>query len=142
MLRSIIWSSTPLERKAAGYSVKSFDETALTDLLHKIVRHTLAHHRRETIAFARRINAAMERLFVTAVWRNFVKKRSERKVCASTPAMYLGLSESRWNWKRVLSRRLFHDRIALPRDWQQLYCRDWTTPLLVSNARHRLLRAF
>ncbi len=112
------------------------------DLLHKIVRHTLAHHRRETIAFARRINAAMERLFVTAVWRNFVKKRTERKVCASTPAMVLGLTDSRWNWKRVLSRRLFYDRITLPGSWPQLYCREWTTPLLASNARHRLLRAF
>jgi len=33
------------------------------DLLHKILRHSLAHYRRETIAFTRRINAAMERLF-------------------------------------------------------------------------------
>jgi len=112
------------------------------DLLHKIFRHTLAHHRRETIAFARRINAAMERLFLTAVWRNFVKKRSERKGGAATPAMVLGLSEARWNWKRVLSRRLFYDRIALPVPWPDLYCRKWTTPLLASNARHRLLRAF
>jgi hypothetical protein len=112
------------------------------DLLHKILRHTLAHHRRETIAFARRINAGMERLFVTAVWRNFVKKRTERKVCASTPAMFLGITDARWNWKRVLSRRLFYDRIKLPGTWPQLYCRDWTTPLLASNARHRLIRAF
>ena len=112
------------------------------DLLHKILRHTLAHHRRETIAFARRINAAMERLFVTAVWRNFVKKRTERKVCTSTPAMLLGLTDARWNWKRVLSRRLFYERIKLPRNWPQLYCRSWITPLLAANARHRLLRAF
>jgi len=112
------------------------------DLLHKILRHTLAHHRRETIAFARRMNAAMERLFVTAIWRNFVKKRTERKVCNSTPAMFLGLTEERWNWKRVLSRRLFHARITLPGIWRELYCREWTTPLLASNAMHRLLRAF
>jgi hypothetical protein len=112
------------------------------DLLHKILRHTLAHHRRETIAFARRINAAMERLFVTAVWRNFVKKRTERKVCTSTPAMFLGLTDARWNWKRVLSRRLFYGRMKMPGNWSQLYCRDWTTPLLSSNAKHRLLRAF
>jgi len=112
------------------------------DLLHKILRHSLAHHRRETIAFARRINAALERLFLCAVWRNFVKKRSERKGRASTPAMYLGLTEERWNWKRVLSRRLFHDRIALPGEWPLLYRRGWTTPVLEANARHQLLRAF
>src|SRR5262249_34370258 len=43
------------------------------DLLHKIVRHSMAHNRRETIAFARRLNAMMEQFFVLAVWRNFVK---------------------------------------------------------------------
>ena len=31
------------------------------DLTHKLLRHTLSHHRRETIAFSRRLNAAMER---------------------------------------------------------------------------------
>jgi len=112
------------------------------DLLHKILRHTLAHHRRETIAFARRINAALERLFVTVVWRNFVKKSTERKVCAATPAMFLGLTDQRWSWKRVLSRRLFSTRTTLPGIWPQLYCREWTTPLFASNTRHRLLRAF
>jgi len=112
------------------------------DLLHKILRHSVAHHRRETIAFARRINAALERLFLTAVWRNFVKKRTERRVRASTPAMYLGLTEARWSWKRVLSRRLFYNRIELPGKWPLLYRREWTTPLLTSNATHQLLRAF
>ena len=112
------------------------------DLLHKILRHTLAHHRRETIAFARRLNAAMERLFLTAVWRNLVKKRSERRPDPTTPAMRVGLTDERWNWKRLLSRRLFFDRIELPEPWPLLYRRGWTTPLLASNARHNLRRAF
>ena len=113
------------------------------DLLHKILRHTLAHHRRETIAFSRRINAAMERLSLTAVWRNFVKKRSERRgSTAPTPAMVLGLTDVRWSWKRVLSQRLFYDRTELPSPWPLLYRREWTTPLLRSNARHDLVRAF
>lgn len=112
------------------------------DLLHKILRHTLAHHRRETIAFARRLNAAMERLFLTAIWRNFVKKRSERRPGAVTPAQALELTSTRWSWKRVLSRRLFYDRLELPAPWPTLYRREWTTPLLRSNATHRLKRAF
>ena len=37
------------------------------DLLHKMARHSLAHHRRETIAFGRRLNAVMERLFLMAI---------------------------------------------------------------------------
>jgi hypothetical protein len=112
------------------------------DLLHKILRHSVAHYRRETIAFNRRINAAMERLFLTAVWRNLVKKRTERRPDSSTPATRLGLTEERWNWKRVLSRRLFYDRIELPEPWPLLYRRGWTTPLLPANARHDLRRAF
>ena len=112
------------------------------DLLHMLLRHSLAAHRRETIAFARRLNAAMERLFLTAVWRNFVKRRSERQPRARTPAEHLGLAEERWSWKRVLARRLFFDRSELPEPWPMLYRREWTTPLLPDNAIHRLERAF
>ena len=107
------------------------------DLLHKILRHSLAHQRRETIAFSRRLNAAMERLCLTAIWRNFVKRRSERQPRSPTPATMLGLTDSPWSWKRVLSRRLFYDRTRLPEPWPILYRRGWDTPLLPSNARHR-----
>jgi transposase-like protein len=112
------------------------------DLLHKILRHSLAHQRRETIAFGRRLNAVLERLFVAAVWRNFVKRRSERRPQPRTPAMHLGLTEAPWSWKRLLSRRLFHDRLRLPEGWSWLYRRLWTTPVLPSNTRHNLARAF
>ncbi len=108
------------------------------DLLHKILRHTLAHHRRETIAFSRRLNAAMERLCLTAIWRNFVKRKSERRPRSPTPAQLLGLSDSRWGWRRVLSRRLFFDRSHLAEPWPLLYRRGWITPVLPSNAAHEL----
>jgi hypothetical protein len=45
------------------------------DLLHEIRRNSLAHQRRETIAFGRRLDAVMEQLFLTAMWRNFLKSR-------------------------------------------------------------------
>jgi len=112
------------------------------DLLHKILRHTLAHQRRETIAFGRRLNAVMERLFLAAVWRNFVKRRSERRPEPRTPAMHLALTDAPWSWKRVLSRRLFVRREKLPAPWPSLYRRDWITPILPSNARHDLARAY
>ena len=88
------------------------------------------------------LNAAMERMFVATVWRNLVKRRTERRPDDTTPAMMVGLTDRRWSWRRVLSRRLFYNRIQLPEPWPELYRRDWTTPLLPSNARHRLLRAF
>lgn len=112
------------------------------DLLHKILRHSLAHQRRETIAFGRRLNAVLERLFLAAVWRNFVKRRSERLTRSGTPAMRLGLAHDRWDWRRVLSRRIFPARTPTPPTWALLYRRLWTTPLYPRNSRHELIRAF
>jgi hypothetical protein len=112
------------------------------DLLHKILRHSLAHHRRETIAFGRRLNALMERLFLAAAWRNFIKRRSERRRHSPTPAMQLGLTDAPWDWRRLLSRRLFPARIPTPGTWSLLYRRLWTTPLFPRNSTHQLIRAF
>jgi len=112
------------------------------DLLHMLLRHSLAHHRRETIAFGRRINALMERLFLTVAWRNFVKLSSERRPEPVTPAMKRKLTETPWSWSRVLAIRLFPDRERVPDTWMQLYRREWTTPVLPTNTLHNLARAF
>jgi transposase-like protein len=107
------------------------------DLLHGLLRHSLAAHKRETIAFGRRLNAIAERLFLVAIWRNFVKGVSERKRDPTTPAMRLGLTDRPWTWERVLGRRLFPDREKVAGMWLELYRRDWTTPELPSNVLHR-----
>ena len=112
------------------------------DLLHKLWRHTQAHHRRETIAFGRRSNAVMERGFLFIVWRNFVKKISERTGEALTPAMRLGLVPRPLEWSQVFSRRLFPGRIRLPRGWMKVYRRGWITPAVGRNLPHALLQAF
>ncbi len=112
------------------------------DLLHALMRHSLAHHHRETIAFPRRANAAIERLFLMTAWRNFVKGRSERKPDRTTPAMVKGLTDAPWSWERLLARRLFPGRLPVPSSWMEIYRREWTTPALPSNARHALSRAF
>ena len=83
----------------------------------------------------------MERMFLMVVWRNFVKQRSERKPDTTTPAMRIGLTDSRWDWRRVLSKRLFVERENLPPVWLELYRRDWISPMLASNTRHRLVYA-
>ncbi len=113
-----------------------------SDLLHALVRHTMAHHRRETIAFGRRLNALVERLALMAVWRNFVKRRSERRPAPVTPAMQVGLATEVWDWRRVLSRRLFPARESLPPAMARLYRRDWTTPIYPRNTRHQLNHAY
>jgi hypothetical protein len=112
------------------------------DNLHGLLRHSLAAHKRETIAFGRRLNAIQERMFLTTIWRNFVKQRSERRPDGTTPAMRLGLTDRPWTWARVLGRRLFPARERVDSDLMRLYRRGWATPELGSNTHHRPKYAF
>ncbi len=112
------------------------------DLLHKLWRHTHAHHRRETIAFGRRSNAVLERAAALICWRNLIKGLSERKRDPTTPAMRLGLTDRPWSWRDVFARRLFPGRIAVPQSWMRIYRREWITPAVGRNTRHDLVHAF
>ena len=82
------------------------------DLLHKLLRHSQAHHRRETIAFGRKRSSVMGRAALFAVWRNMVKLVSERRPTRLTPAMRLGLTSRAWTWADVFAERLFKRRVA------------------------------
>jgi hypothetical protein len=108
------------------------------DLLHGLARHSMAAHRRETIAFGRRLNALVLRFYGFAVWRNFVKRRSERRGDDITPAMQLGLTDRRWSWRQLFAWRLFPKRSRLDTFEQMLYEQRWSTPALPANARHAL----
>lgn len=124
-------------------AAKARDEAMFpVDLLHGVLRHTLAAHRRETIAFGRRLNGIMERLHVAVVWRNLIKGVSERKGDRTTPAMKVGLADRGWTWKQLLSRRLFPHREGLKGTMLVLYRRDWLTPELPSNTLHRRVFAY
>ena len=112
------------------------------DLLSKLWRHTQAHHRRETIAFGRRSNATLERGFLFIVWRNFVKKVSERTGEAITPAMRLDLVPRPMDWSQVFSQRLFPGRLRLPPGWMKVYRRGWITPAVGRNLPHASVHAF
>jgi len=133
----------PNPRRGPKGSPRSADAVARdaalfpVDLLHGLLRHSLAAHRRETIAFGRRLNALVERLHLAAVWRNFVKGISERRGDPRTPAMLLGLTDRPWSWVRVLGRRLFPDRERLAGVGLEIYRRDWITAELGRNTRHR-----
>ena len=112
------------------------------DVLHGILRHTCSHHRRESIAFGRRTNAVTERAFLAIVWRNFVKKITERRRDRTTAAMEIGLVEEQWSWERVLARRLFPARLSLPCGWLKIYRREWITESIGANTLHRLKYAY
>ena len=117
-------------------------EMFAVDLLHSLIRHSQAHHRRETIAFGRRHNALIERGFLMMAWRNFIKRRTERGSDPTTPAMILGLTDRPWSWARLLSQRLFVKRIGLSESWMRVYRREIVTPQIGANTRHRLIHAF
>jgi len=112
------------------------------DLLHKLWRHSQAHHRRETIAFGRRANAVLERAALLVCWRNLVKGVSERKRDPTTPAMRQRLTHRPWGWRDVFARRLFPGRVAVPPSWMRIYRREWITPAVGRNALHDLQHAF
>jgi transposase-like protein len=112
------------------------------DLLHKLLRHSQAHHRRETIAFGRRSNAVLERMALMAVWRNFVKRASERQSDSETPAMRARVTVRPWSWSDVLARRRFPERVRLPEGWSKIYRRGWITPAVGRNCAHDLRHAY
>ncbi len=109
--------------------------------LDAFIRHSRADHRRETIAFARRRQAAAERFAVFVVWKNFVKKRWEKR-CLSTPAMLRGLVARRLTVADILETRLFPGRIGLPERWREYYWGLVETPVVGVNRRHELKYAF
>jgi transposase-like protein len=128
----------PRSRQALARNAAMFP----VDQLHRLLRHSDANHKRETIAFGRRANAILLRCFLFIVWRNFVKDRSERKPTGTTPAMKLGLTQELWNWSTVLSRRLFPGRLQVPQRWMKLYRQEMQTPAVGINQVHALRNAF
>ena len=105
-------SPEAIERDAAMFPV---------DQLHQLLRHTCADHKRETISFGRRVESILGRAHLIAVWKNFIKRRTERRPIPDTPAMWLGLTDRPWKWQRILSRRLFPARESLSEIALQLY---------------------
>jgi len=106
------------------------------DSLHQLIRHSNSEHKRETISFGRRLESILGRAYLTAVWKNFIKGRSERRPDRTTPAMWLGLTETRWRWERIFARRLFRERIRPSGAALKLYRKRWTRQLPELDRKH------
>ena len=106
------------------------------DQLHQLLRHTCADHKRETIAFGRRLESIVGRAHLIAVWKNFIKSRSERAPDRTTPAMRLGMTDTRWRWERILSRRLFPERERVSESARLIYRKLWTRSLPELDLKH------
>ncbi|PID81821.1 hypothetical protein CSB20_01050 [bacterium DOLZORAL124_64_63] len=112
------------------------------NLADRLLRHSVANHRRETIAFAKRRNAAAERIILFMVWRNYHKGVSEKDSRSPSPAMMLGLTDHRLSIEEMFGERLFPDDVDLPPRWRQYYRREVETVALPINRRHDLRFAF
>ncbi len=111
----------------------------LADLL---LRHGQANHRRETIAFSKRRQAALERVAVFTVWRNAIKSRRENAP-GETAAMAAGVLTRALEWSDVFLRRVFPRREVLPGRWWDYYWgRIRTAALGAHQRRHQLTYAF
>lgn len=111
------------------------------DLLDLLIRHSRADHKRETIAFAKRGQGALERLAVFLAWRNFMKKTSERRKDSPTPAQSIGARSSRLEVDELLARRLFPSRVPLPPELHDVYWRRVPTRMIPNGTTHRLKNA-
>lgn len=106
------------------------------------VRHCTSAHKRETVAFARRRQAAAERLAVFQVWRNFMKAASEADPRGPTPAMRAGVAGDWVSPDELFHRRLFPTHVALPDRQADYYWRRVPTRVLPNGRTHRLKYAF
>ena len=106
------------------------------------IRHSSSNHKRETIAFSKRRQAAAERLAVFQVWRNFVKAASERDPKGPSPAQRAGIAERRLGLADIFHRRLFPTLIELPERLRQYYWRLVPTRQIPAGRRHELRYAF
>lgn len=112
------------------------------DALHGFTRHSVKSQARESISFGRRVEGQLERLYLFAVFRNLVKRRSERQPVRTTPAMWLGLTSQIWTWERVFAKRLQPSRIEGGVPWPELYRREMRTPILAGLPPHALKLAY
>jgi hypothetical protein len=111
------------------------------DLLHTLSRTWLSDHQRQTIAFAKRGEAVLERLAVLAVVRNLIQRSSERRDDRVTPAMRLGLTDRPWRWDDVLAERRFPTRIRLGRSAAEVFGRRMRDPRGIRWPAHVRMRA-
>lgn len=108
------------------------------------LRKDLANHVRETVCFARNVNAAMERFWIYAVHHNLVKRYRERQPRRdqSTHASVAGISGDtvRRIRRHYFTRRVFFSRTpGLPASLVLLWRRQLETPLH-PNGLHSLAR--
>jgi len=111
------------------------------NLLDLMIRHSTAAHKRETIAWAKRRQASIEKLALFQVWYNYVKRRWEKGPKESS-AMLMGLAGKLLCVPDILSDRIFRHHVTLSPRWARYYDRRIETPALGVNRAHNLSYAY
>ncbi|MFN8179058.1 MAG: hypothetical protein U0167_14095 [bacterium] len=107
------------------------------NLLDLLIRHCGGNHKRETIAFSKTRQNAVERLAIFQVFRNYMKSFSE-KARDATPAMRLGIAKRRLSAEEVLGKRLLVWKVGLPTRLEDYYRRRVKTGPRGVSRPHRL----
>jgi hypothetical protein len=84
------------------------------------LRHSGANHKRETIAFSKRIQGVIYRHAIFQVWQNLVKPAAERDP-TTTPAQRLGVTDRKWTVAELLAVRRFPTRCSMRRRVVEYY---------------------
>ena len=108
------------------------------DLLDLLLRHSGSNHKRETIAFSKRRQGALERVAVFQTWRNFIKRTRERDTDGPSPAQTIGIQARRLDLDDLLHRRIFPTRVRLPSGLAAVYWRRVPTRQIQPGTTHRL----
>jgi transposase-like protein len=111
------------------------------NLLHLLMRHGGANHKRETIAFSKRQQSMVWRDAVHRCWRNYCMDVSQSKPQGS-PAMRLGLMERLLTWPDLAAKRLFVTRMKLPEGLEGYYWGRIKTRQIENCREHELIYAF
>jgi transposase-like protein len=111
------------------------------NLLDLWIRHGSANHKRETIAWSKRRQRAMERLAIVLVDRNYLRSRWKKRG-GPTPGMLRGVIDRKLSVEEVLAARRFPDQFNLPCPWDRYYRGEVETQALPVNRRHALKYAF
>jgi len=90
---------------------------------HRLIRHCLASHRRETIAGHKTLAGLQDRQLLHRCWVNNTKGISERTAVGrrTTPAMKLGLTRRPLTGRCLFRQRRFPGRVGLPESLRAIY---------------------
>jgi len=108
---------------------------------HMFMRHSGANHKRETVAFSKRIQAVVWRQAIFQAWKNCVKWGSENEP-GRTPAQKLGVLKRRLSVEETFSARIFPTRMALGRRLADRYWGRIRSRFLDRERGHGLAYAF